>query len=305
MVEPNTTSSSDVFETSTAILGLPTVVHVRGYSKVDAIGSPEINVSGFFNEDQRRGIADLSIDSPEVADKSDPGPKAGEKKLSLFVYRILYLTELPFLIMWTYATYWTYLVAMYASHVRTMIWLSAAVASILVGVGLNANAYEMLSERETIDYGVVVRFFIIPFGVSTLSGMTNQLREQFLLVFPRDPTELCIAILLPTFVVGTLFVSRLIVLTRLPVTRSWSIVLLNTPEIKKLKPGPSLITRCLNKVLRVGKHSKKNKDRTPTTTGGGADGTSDCAEGSSKFNSGEPCTTDPDQRNLGLESSDV
>lgn len=283
MIDPGTTASDLSENPTTAILSLPTVAHARGYSKIDAIGSPEVNILRSVSEAERCGI-DHGPDPTPSTDKADRILKQSNKKLSLFVYRILYLTELPFLVMWTYATYWTYLVVMYANQVRTMIWLSALVASILVGVGLNANAYEMLSERETIDYGVVARFFVIPFGVSSLSGMTNQLREQFLLVFPRDPIELCVAILLPAFVVSTLFVTRLLVLTRLPIKRTWSIVFLNTKEIKSLKPGPSLITRLIRFCLRCGKRSSET---TPMTSAGDttSEGSEDC------FNKGTATVT--------------
>lgn len=246
-------------------LHMPAVIHVRGYRKVDAIGSPDPPLLHPLGGDD--GATDtcstdssapraastppLSPSSRKLQDEALPArakPRAAE--ISMVTYRILYLTELPFLIMWTYATYWTYLVVMYANQVRTMIWLSAAVAAILVGVGLNANAYEMLSASERIDYGVVIRFFVIPFGVSSLSGMTNQLRDQFLLVFPRDPVELLIAILLPACVVLFLFFSRLLIISQLSVPWSVGVVFMNTKEIKSLRRGQSLLDRlrCIKKV---------------------------------------------------------
>ena len=60
-------------------------------------------------------------------------------------------------------------------------------------------------------------FFLIPFGVSALSGLTHSLREDFLLVFPVDPVELLIALTAPTVVVCTLLLSRLLLLRRLQV----------------------------------------------------------------------------------------
>ncbi|KAL8425014.1 hypothetical protein ACSSS7_008417 [Eimeria intestinalis] len=118
--------------------------------------------------------------------------------LSRLTRQLLELTELPFMILWIYFAYFLVIVALTAHKVKSRVWLSALVAGTLVGIGLNANAYRAIMYRGYPDVGIIVRFFLIPFGVSALSGLTHSLREQFLLVFPIDPVELLIAIAVPT-----------------------------------------------------------------------------------------------------------
>jgi len=150
-----------------------------------------------------------------------------EKPFSPPVRRLLEITELPFMIMWVYFTYWIIIVSLCASQVRNTVWISAAIAGLLVGIGLNANAYRMIIEHGVIDYGVVIRFFLIPFGVSSLSGMTNSLREQFLLVFPRDPFELAVSICIPAVVISCLVIVRLTLLWKLRIRMTLRVLLLN------------------------------------------------------------------------------
>eukprot|EP00922_Rhytidocystis_sp_ex-Travisia-forbesii_P038320 GHVS01057079.1.p1 GENE.GHVS01057079.1~~GHVS01057079.1.p1 ORF type:complete len:456 (-),score=114.01 GHVS01057079.1:307-1674(-) len=121
---------------------------------------------------------------------------------------LLQFTELPFMILWVYFAYFSVIVVLTAAHVRQLVWLNALVAGILVGIGLNANAYHAIMYRGSIDYGMVVRFFLIPFGVSALSGLTNSLREKFMLVFPKDPAHLTIAIMTPAILVISLLSVR-------------------------------------------------------------------------------------------------
>lgn len=178
----------------------------------------------------------------------DPLPKG--------IQRLLEITELPFMILWVYFVYWIVTVSMTAAHAPSTVWLSAAIASVLVGIGLNANAYrsvtvprrrgsvrhyrharalfELRKYGESldtvdmkIDWGMVIRFFIIPFGVSSLSGLTNSNRENFLLVFPRDPFYLSISILCPAAVVAVLAVLRLFLLWRIQVRWSFLVLFLN------------------------------------------------------------------------------
>lgn len=132
--------------------------------------------------------------------------------LSRLTRQLLELTELPFMILWVYFAYFLVIVALTAHKVKSRVWLSALVAGTLVGIGLNANAYRAIMYRGYPDVGIIVRFFLIPFGVSALSGLTHSLREQFLLVFPVDPVELLIAITVPTVVVCSLLLSRIILL---------------------------------------------------------------------------------------------
>lgn len=132
--------------------------------------------------------------------------------LSRLTRQLLELTELPFMILWVYFAYFVVIVALTAHKVKSRVWLSALVAGTLVGIGLNANGYRAIMYRGYPDVGVIVRFFLIPFGVSALSGLTHSLREQFLLVFPVDPIELLIAIMVPTVVVCSLLLSRIILL---------------------------------------------------------------------------------------------
>lgn len=132
--------------------------------------------------------------------------------LSRLTRQLLELTELPFMILWVYFAYFLVIVALTSHKVKSRVWLSALVAGTLVGIGLNANAYRAIMYRGYPDVGIIVRFFLIPFGVSALSGLTHSLRDQFLLVFPIDPVELLIAITVPTVVVCSLLLSRIILL---------------------------------------------------------------------------------------------
>lgn len=163
---------------------------------------------------------------------------------------LLYITELPFLILWIYSTYWVVIVVMTTQHGSKAIWLSAVAAGFLVGFGLNANAYKSLAlchqryllatqnqfnqtlkheEADTflMDWGTVIRFFIIPFGVSSLSGLTHAAQNDFLLVFPRDPVNLIIALFCPTVTVSFLFLLRIIVLRHLQTRRSLYVLFFN------------------------------------------------------------------------------
>ncbi|OEH78953.1 transmembrane protein [Cyclospora cayetanensis] len=137
--------------------------------------------------------------------------------LSRLSRQLLELTELPFMILWVYFAYFLVIVSLTAHKVKSRVWLSALVAGALVGVGLNANAYRAIMYRGYPDVGIIVRFFLIPFGVSALSGLSHSLREDFLLVFPVDPVQLLVAITVPTVVVCSLLLSRIILLYRLQV----------------------------------------------------------------------------------------
>lgn len=150
-----------------------------------------------------------------------------EKPLPRRIRGLLEITEIPFMIMWVYLTYWIVIVSLYAHKVKPNVWISAAVAGMLVGIGLNANAYRMIIAKGRIDYGVVIRFFLIPFGVSSLSGITNSLREEFLLVFPRDLSELVISLCLPAIVVSIIVVIRITVLWKLRVKLTFRSLFLN------------------------------------------------------------------------------
>lgn len=161
-----------------------------------------------------------------------------EQPVPSFPVRLLHITELPFLILWVYATYWIVIVAMTFQRGSATVWLSATIAGLLVGLGLNANAYKHLtiSKHEaqqiqtastSIDWGMVARFFLIPFGVSSLSGLTHSAREDFLLVFPRRTLRLAIAFLCPAAVIVCLLVIRLILLWRLRVRWSFYVFFFN------------------------------------------------------------------------------
>ncbi|CDJ65863.1 hypothetical protein, conserved [Eimeria necatrix] len=147
--------------------------------------------------------------------------------LSRLARQLLELTELPFMILWIYFAYFLVIVALTAHKVRSRVWLSALVAGTLVGIGLNANAYRAIMYRGYPDVGIIVRFFLIPFGVSALSGLTHSLREDFLLVFPVDPVELLIALTAPTVVVCSLMLGRVVLLHRLRVPITLRNFLLN------------------------------------------------------------------------------
>lgn len=194
--------------------------------------------------------------------KDEPGRykfdclKIPEEPLRRPQQRLLEITEFPFLILWVYGTYWICIVAIAAKDTPSTVWISAAVASILVGIGLNANAYKCVTvprRRGTIrhhrcaralfdlhryggdygdvemkiDWGTVIRFFVIPFGVSALSGITNANRHRFLLVFPKESNLLMLAILIPASIVTFMAMLRLFLLWRLKVRWSTYVLFLN------------------------------------------------------------------------------
>lgn len=182
--------------------------------------------------------------------------KIPEEPLKRPQQRLLEITEFPFLILWVYGTYWICIVAIAAKDTPSTVWISAAVASVLVGIGLNANAYKCVTvprRRGTIrhhrcaralfdlhryggdygdvemkiDWGTVIRFFVIPFGVSALSGITNANRHRFLLVFPKDTNLLMLAILIPASIVTFMAMLRIYLLWRLKVRWSTYVLFLN------------------------------------------------------------------------------
>eukprot|EP01054_Gregarina_sp_Poly1_P010611 Gregarina_sp_Poly_1__10610@NODE_792_length_6267_cov_148_487258_g580_i0_p6_GENE_NODE_792_length_6267_cov_148_487258_g580_i0NODE_792_length_6267_cov_148_487258_g580_i0_p6_ORF_typecomplete_len161_score12_41DUF1449/PF07290_11/0_22_NODE_792_length_6267_cov_148_487258_g580_i011901672 len=57
---------------------------------------------------------------------------------------VLTVTELPFLILWAYAAYWIEVCLHVGHEAPAQVWQSALVAGLLVGLGLNANAYRAL-----------------------------------------------------------------------------------------------------------------------------------------------------------------
>eukprot|EP00922_Rhytidocystis_sp_ex-Travisia-forbesii_P038319 GHVS01057078.1.p1 GENE.GHVS01057078.1~~GHVS01057078.1.p1 ORF type:complete len:265 (-),score=47.92 GHVS01057078.1:92-886(-) len=148
-------------------------------------------------------------------------------ELSRGIQILLQFTELPFLILWIFFSYFIVIVILTAAKVRQLVWLNALVAALLVGIGLNANAYHAIMYRGSVDYGMVVRFFLIPFGVSALSGLTNSLRDEFMLVFPKDLSHLTIALLVPSGTVVLLMALRALALRAQKVPLTWRNLLLN------------------------------------------------------------------------------
>eukprot|EP00922_Rhytidocystis_sp_ex-Travisia-forbesii_P040886 GHVS01061044.1.p1 GENE.GHVS01061044.1~~GHVS01061044.1.p1 ORF type:complete len:540 (-),score=114.08 GHVS01061044.1:849-2468(-) len=140
---------------------------------------------------------------------------------------LLHFTEFPFLILWVYFAYFIVIVVLAAPRARQLVWLNALVAGFLVGLGLNANAYNAIMYKGQPDIGMVIRFFCIPFGVSALSGLTNSLREDFMLVFPKQPMHLLIAVLTPASAVLSLVLMRVITLTCARVPLTWRNAALN------------------------------------------------------------------------------
>eukprot|EP00922_Rhytidocystis_sp_ex-Travisia-forbesii_P037129 GHVS01055341.1.p1 GENE.GHVS01055341.1~~GHVS01055341.1.p1 ORF type:complete len:328 (+),score=96.79 GHVS01055341.1:282-1265(+) len=133
-------------------------------------------------------------------------------ELSRGVQVLLQFTEFPFLILWIFFAYFVVIVVLTAAKVRQLVWLNALVAGMLVGIGLNANAYHAIMYKGYVDIGMVIRFFLIPFGVSALSGLTNSLREDFMLVFPKNPRYLSIAVMAPAIAVVVLVSARALTL---------------------------------------------------------------------------------------------
>eukprot|EP00917_Polyrhabdina_sp_WS-2016_P004573 GHVP01010479.1.p2 GENE.GHVP01010479.1~~GHVP01010479.1.p2 ORF type:complete len:254 (-),score=28.03 GHVP01010479.1:86-847(-) len=142
------------------------------------------------------------------------------------VQRLLILTELPFLILLYYLTFWVTIVVFTHPLVPKMVWLTGTIAGVLVGIALNANAYRYVF-GETIDYVTAVRFFLIPFGVSTLTGITNSLRERFIMVFPKDPLQLTISLATPSAVVTFFFLARIVLLWKLSVKWRFRVLFFN------------------------------------------------------------------------------
>jgi len=224
--------------------------------------------------------------------------------------RLLFVTELPFMIMWVYSTYWLTIISLDAKGVPRNVWYAAIVAGILVGVALNANAYKYivkprsrsrtrelkrleeniestyldstdteLVHREndsqsnanivkmllhyprmfkrgsgksphkekvwfsknlasmnkffpegvqwSLDYGTMIRFFVIPFGVSSLAGVCSYHRDSYYLVFPKDEEKLIISLMVPTVVVTFLFLIRVAVILRIKVQRQLKVFFFN------------------------------------------------------------------------------
>lgn len=79
----------------------------------------------------------------------------------------------------------------------------------------------------SLDYGTMIRFFVIPFGVSSLAGVTGYHRDVYILVFPKDVKNLIISIFVPTVVVSILFIARILALWTLKVKRRWKVVFFN------------------------------------------------------------------------------
>eukprot|EP00915_Cephaloidophora_sp_WS-2016_P004563 GHVH01006103.1.p1 GENE.GHVH01006103.1~~GHVH01006103.1.p1 ORF type:complete len:461 (+),score=38.79 GHVH01006103.1:328-1710(+) len=77
-----------------------------------------------------------------------------------------------------------------------------------------------------LDIPTMIRFFIIPFAVSSISGMTSD-EDKYVLVFPKDNLHLAISLAVPFSWVFLLAVIRFALLLILKVTWRWKVVFLN------------------------------------------------------------------------------
>ena len=108
--------------------------------------------------------------------------------------------------------YYVALMACYAfdaAEVGTKVWTTALIVALIVGLILNANALKGdvgILEHVKENRMMTIKFFIIPFCVSSISSVCNIIGDtHFVLVFPTSPIEKVIPVYAAPFVVAGLF----------------------------------------------------------------------------------------------------
>ena len=96
------------------------------------------------------------------------------------------------LVLWGYFAYYLATVAFFFSATPGSLWLTALLVALIVGIALNAAALEDSGVRDYIVEAPFrcLRFFLIPFCVSSLSAISQINGDHFVLVFPSETTEL-------------------------------------------------------------------------------------------------------------------
>lgn len=102
-----------------------------------------------------------------------------------------YLATLPpsRLVLWCYAVWYGAVVSMYFDA-SARIWLTALGVSFIIGIALNLSVARV--EGGPADRWQTMRLFLMPFCVSSYSSLIKD--RDFLVVFPRNPRALVIAV---------------------------------------------------------------------------------------------------------------
>ena len=96
------------------------------------------------------------------------------------------------LVLWGYFAYYLATVAFFFSATPGSLWLTALLVALIVGIALNAAALQDSGVRDYIVEAPFrcLRFFLIPFCVSSLSAISQINGDHFVLLFPSETTEL-------------------------------------------------------------------------------------------------------------------
>jgi len=124
-------------------------------------------------------------------------------KLNAFWAYIASQTRLPSLIL--YSNLFWYLFIIFSFGLRNMpkeAWVNAVVLASFVCMTLNAAAY-VPDTGYFRNYFKVVRFWIIPFSVSSISVACSSSKGECMMLFPTDPTLLLIHIGTIIFIMTT------------------------------------------------------------------------------------------------------
>ena len=103
----------------------------------------------------------------------------------------------PMLLLWGYLAYWCTLAGYTWHDTPAETWLTAAAVAAIVGVALNAAA---LDDQQPVLLQLrkqpfrCVRFFLIPFCVSSLSAISEMNGDDFVLMFPKESAKLIAAL---------------------------------------------------------------------------------------------------------------
>jgi hypothetical protein len=94
----------------------------------------------------------------------------------------------PMLLLGSYLAYWVTVVLAKADKVTLDIMLTAVLISAIVGTGINAGAIGSTPLCTYLSQGPFrcVRFYAIPFCVSSLSSIASSNKAEFKYLFPKD-----------------------------------------------------------------------------------------------------------------------
>mmetsp|Transcript_631 Transcript_631/g.1080 ORF Transcript_631/g.1080 Transcript_631/m.1080 type:complete len:375 (+) Transcript_631:48-1172(+) len=100
-------------------------------------------------------------------------------------------------------TYYVVLLVNYCAGVDKMIWVTATVIAFVICLALSSSLAAVSTKLLTV--GVVVRYWIIPFCVSSLGGLMVAKHMHFWYFFPREGDVLAMSLLIPFGVVGLVY----------------------------------------------------------------------------------------------------